>query len=152
MKEIPLTNSNKVAFVDDDDYENVVRFKWMISKNNSVLRTTIVKDERPYLHQFLMGRTFIDHKDRNPLNNTRHNLRFSTQSQNCANTIKRNKEFTSIYKGVYWAKTRNKWIAQIKIDRKAIRIGGFNSEIEAAKAYDKKALELFGEFAVLNFL
>ena len=47
---------------------------------------------------------------------------------------------------VWW-----KWTAQIKVDGKHIHLGYFQSEKEAAKAYDKAALKYFGEFANPNF-
>lgn len=64
------------------------------------------------------------------------------------NIIKQ-KNNTSGYKGVSYNK-RDKYQAKIKFN-KQIHIGYFEDPIRAAKAYDAKALELFGEFAQLNF-
>ena len=58
---------------------------------------------------------------------------------------------SSIFKGVVWYKITGKWRATIKIAQKDIHIGYFDTELEAAEAYDEKALELFGEFAKPNF-
>jgi hypothetical protein len=57
---------------------------------------------------------------------------------------------TSKYVGVYWNKKFNKWVTQITHNYKCFKIGYYDSEIEAAKAYDEKALELYGEAAKLN--
>ena len=59
---------------------------------------------------------------------------------------------TSQYRGVSLNKRyKNPWIAQIQIDNRNIHLGRFSTEKEAAKAYDKKATELYGELASLNF-
>lgn len=50
-----------------------------------------------------------------------------------------------------WRKKSNKWLVQIGKDNKKYHLGLFLIEVEAAKTYDKKAIELFGEFAYLNF-
>jgi len=91
----------------------------------------------------------VDHIDRNGLNNKRSNLRICTPRQNSYNRI--GKETPSKYKGVRWKKSRNRWVAQIKHYNKAMQVGSFDNQIDAAKAYDKKAKELFKEFAYLNF-
>ena len=98
----------------------------------------------------------IDHIDRNKSNNSWSNLRLATSSQNAANTgkVKRNK---SGYAGVYLAKyikkgkTYNYWAAAIWKNRKQIYFELFNSKEEAAKARDRKMIDLFGEFAYTNF-
>jgi hypothetical protein len=77
------------------------------------------------------------------------NLRLATSSQNCANSPK-SKNNTSGYKGVTWHKQHKKWYAQISKDRKNYFLGLYFKAEEAALAYNKKALELFGEFAYLN--
>ena len=92
----------------------------------------------------------VDHKDRNCLNNHLSNLRWCTQKENQRNRSK-NKNGTSMYKGVCFNKRSNKWLAQIQHNRQKIHLGYFNDEAEAARAYDRKASELFREFAVLNF-
>lgn len=60
------------------------------------------------------------------------------------------KNSTSIYKGVSWNKATSKWRAYIQKDGKLHHLGLFTDEIEAAKAYNKAATEMFGEFANLN--
>jgi hypothetical protein len=57
---------------------------------------------------------------------------------------------TSKYKGVYWQEPNKKWRARITINRKGQHIGLYTNENEAAKAYNEKALALFGTFARLN--
>jgi hypothetical protein len=93
---------------------------------------------------------FVDHINHNGLDNRKANLRICTNLQNLRN--KRPKTgCTSEYKGVHWCKGRNKFRANIYLNKKAIHLGYFHDEIAAAKAYDEKARELFGEFAYLNF-
>ena len=58
---------------------------------------------------------------------------------------------TSGYKGVMWRKNRQKWISKINKNKNRYYLGHFDCPIEAAKAYDKKAIELYGEYANLNF-
>lgn len=91
----------------------------------------------------------VDHINGDGLDNRKENLRFATTSENAMNKCS-TKNKSSSYKGVSWYKRYKKWQAQIKFKGKSIYIGIFDTEIEAAKAYDNKAKELFGEFAKLN--
>jgi hypothetical protein len=140
----------KVAVVDAGSFELVKKHKWYL--DNSGYVTTRVKAKLVRLSRLLMepipeGHE-IDHKDRNPLNNRMSNLRYATSSQNKANkTCGLN---TSGFKGVCWDKARHKWVARISRHRKHYHIGRFDSIKEAALAYNEKAVELFGEFALLN--
>ena len=74
-----------------------------------------------------------------------------SESQNyckiCGKTLERESEF----KGVCWDKNTGKWRAYIGHNSKIVHLGSFKSEIIAAKVYDKKARELYGEFAHTNF-
>jgi hypothetical protein len=87
----------------------------------------------------------IDHRDGDPTNNRLSNLRPASASQNGANAGAK----TSGYKGVWW--TAGRWRAGIKVKRKAIHLGYFDTPEAAAQAYDEAALRHFGEFAKLNF-
>ena len=77
------------------------------------------------------------------------NCRWVTPQQNILNTRSR-KGSTSQYKGVRLNKVLNKWVAQIKLNGVSTYLGLFTDEVEAAKAYNTAAIELFGEFAHLN--
>ena len=91
-----------------------------------------------------------DHINRNGLDNRRCNLRIATHSQNNANKAPMRGKTASVYKGV--SKTPyGKWQAMTRTKGKELYLGTFESEIDAAKAYDKKVFELHGEFAYLNF-
>lgn len=89
-------------------------------------------------------------------------MRIVTNQENCFNTSKPKRNCSSKYKGVCYVTnsyTRKNgsiseysyWVAYIKKDGKRYHLGTFNSEIEAAKTYDNKALELFGKYANINF-
>ena len=155
MKELKLFGSNKVALVDDEDYERLIGFTWYVRKNNCVQRFHIrlkggsqksISLASEIMHQL---EQMFDHKDRDGLNNQKYNLRPCNQSQNMMNRTK-TKNCSSIYKGVCWSKLMRKWHARIKINGKVIHLGYFTDEKVAAIAYNNKAVELFKEFANLN--
>jgi len=105
------------------------------------------------MHRFILNaprHKLVDHIDGNGLNNRKANLRLCNHSQNAWNR-RPNSGCHSKYKGVYWNKDKKKWHATISKSYKRIHLGYFDNEIEAARAYDKKAKEFFGEFAYLNF-
>lgn len=98
---------------------------------------------------------FIDHIDRNRENNDPPNLREVTRQQNIHNTGKTTVRMcSSRYKGVFIDKTcrRKKWVAQISHNGNQRKLGYFYSESEAALAYNKAAMELFGEYACINVI
>lgn len=149
----------RFAKIDDADFDLVMRYKW------SVLKTPTGKiyAQAKYkigdkLHGILMHRLImavpthdsrqVDHVDCDGLNNQRENLRILTNQQNKMN--RRSFRGKSKYKGVCFDKAVNKWKASIGFNGKSINIGRFLTEEEAALAYDKKAQELFGEYALTN--
>jgi hypothetical protein len=156
MRELKLENSPLVALVDNKDYERVVGIKWYINKKTGYVYGYISNKDKPYLHRYVLqlkkDDPSLDHKDNNPLNCTRRNLRLCNDTQNVRNQRKRKVgTFTSQYKGVSWEKRVLKWRVTIFVNYKQIHVGTFDDEVEAAKAYDTKARELFGEFANTNF-
>ena len=87
----------------------------------------------------------VDHVDRNPSNNQWTNLRVCTRSQNRCNRPKTVKN-TSGFKGVHWDRLSKKWRAQIGLYGKIKHLGRFATREEAAKAYERAAKTLHGEF------
>ena len=90
-----------------------------------------------------------DHINNNGLDNRKNNLRSCTSGQNQMNKRKWS-GCSSKYKGVCWHKRIKKWGVSIQKNREPTHVGYFNTESEAALAYNEKAKELFGEFANLN--
>lgn len=156
MKTIPLTQG-QVALVDDEDYEALSKFKWYANiqrKGRGEQRYAVRNAHKPegrgqvYMHrQILPGVTQIDHRYGNGLNNQRENLRPSTPSQNIANQKKTYRNRTSKYKGVHLHTQLKKWSVQVNHKH----VGLFVDEEDAARAYDRAALKVYGEFARLNF-
>ncbi len=161
MKEIILTQS-QVAIIDDEDFERVSAFKWCAQK---IIRKFDViyyakrafiqngKHTTLLLHRFILNApkgVEVDHKNADTLNNRRCNLRLATVAQNRRNRRKR-KGCLCHFKGVNYIEKQRKFLAAICKEKIVYRLGAFNTAEEAAKAYDEKAKELFGEFACLNF-
>lgn len=154
MKQLQITNRNYCATVDDEDYDRLNLFSWIRvgTENRFTIARVNLTVKVPLANEVMQNyENMYDHKDQNPLNNLKSNLRITTQSQNSCNRTKI-WNGSSKFKGVsYWTKA-NKWEARITFKRKTIRIGLFLDEISAAKAYNEKAKELHGEFAVLNII
>ena len=157
MKKIPLTQG-KFALIDDKDFELVGQHNWHAVKDRKTfyactkIREDNGKQATLRMHRLILdssGGLDIDHRDSNGLNNRRSNLRACTHQENSRN--QRPKRGSSKYKGVSWNKQRNKWQTHITINGKVRYLGRSVDEVEAAKAYDEAASELFGEFAYLNF-
>lgn len=149
---IQLTHG-KVAIVDEDDFEKLSKYRW-----HAVLRKQTWYAARKesgichYMHRDIIGATVgapVDHIDGNGLNNVRSNLRMATFQQNCYN--KRSMGGKSKYKGVTYCTDTDMWRARIRKDNRTVNIGRFDSEHDAARAYDEMARQLFGEFAWVNF-
>lgn len=155
MRIIELTQK-KVALVDDIDYEWLCQWKWRASQNNSgkqIWYAVTGDKKRIFMHRLIMGTPNgmeVDHRDGDGLNNQRFNLRNCTRSQNARNQRMPTTN-KSGYKGVSWHKATGKWQSGIKLQSRIIYLGCFDDPVVAAQTYDAKAIELFGEFASLNF-
>jgi hypothetical protein len=92
----------------------------------------------------------VDRED-NDGNYTPSNCRLVTRLENQRNRGKPKRRCTSRFKGVYKRRGRGGWIAGIRHLGNRMQIGEFATEEQAARAYDAKAIEIFGQFARLNF-
>ena len=167
MKEIPLSHG-LFALISDEDYELVSKFKWSAyriagtGRNGKTYlygykpaRKVTVNGKRKMvtLYNYIMeppAGMEVDHIDQNPLNNTRENMRLADRASNCKNRGKRSNGLSSKYLGVSFNKEKGKFTVKLKNNGISIFVGYFTDEKEAAKAYNDKALETFGEFASLN--
>ena len=139
--------------VDPADVPLISGSNWYPSRTRS--GTWYARRSQPPLmmHVVIMGRRGVDHKNGDGLDNRRENLRFATHEENARNSRKQ-RTSGNRYKGVVPPRpTRGieYWQAQININRKQVRFGRFGTEEDAARAYDAKAKEVYGEFARLNF-
>lgn len=146
--EIFLTQG-QIALVDDEDFERINQYKWCAQKGRYTYYAKRTSKGIRMHHVILNSDEEIDHIDGNGLNNQKYNLR-KADGKNVVNRQKF-KNSTSKYKGVFWNKKLDKWQTQIRVNKKAIYLGLFEDDIEAAKAYDKAAVAYFSEFAKLNF-
>ncbi len=157
MKKIKLTQG-KYALVDDEDYEFLNQWKWIADKGYNTYYATRReqvdnKSVHIKMHRLIMDTKsgeMVDHINRNGLDNRKENLRNCNKQQNRMNSIG-NKNSSSIYKGITFRKSHNKWEARIQINNKLIYLGLYSNKKSAAKMYDYMADKHFKDFAVLNF-
>lgn len=157
MKEIPLTRGC-VALVDDKDFEFLSRFKWHAVPIGNTIYARRCTGDREYgnrkdffLHREIMqppNGMVIDHIDGDGLNNARANLRVCTRAQN---QINKHQAPANRFYGVTFSKAAQKWMAQLRANKRHYYLGVFETDEEAARARDAAALKYQGEFARLNF-
>jgi hypothetical protein len=161
---IPITKGYSVL-VDEADLEPLSRVRWkalvvrgkVYASRTITTRLEVQQYRMSLMHRVIVGAEkgqCVDHWNGNGLDNRRENLRICTPSQNSSNRISRGG--TSRFKGVYWNKEKAKWQAAIGVGKangkqRMLYLGRFVDEEMAARAYDRKAFEMHGEFAVLNF-
>lgn len=143
--------------VDDHLYDEINKYKWYASARKSKQKIkyyaqTNINNKRIYAHRLILkcclgDKKLIDHKDGNPLNNCLYNLRECNFSQNLANQEQRSK---SGYKGV-WKQKSGSFGAVIGCNGKEKHLGSYKTAEEAAQVYDFNAIQIYGEFAKLNF-
>lgn len=163
MKLIPLTQG-KFAQVDDEDFEYLNQFKWCAErrKHTYYAYRYCVKNGKQTnvrMHSDIMKTPkgmVIDHINKNGLINEKYNLRICTNSENLRNRRGANDNSSSGYIGVSLAKIKsgNKiyeyYFARIYFNKKYKHIGSFKNKKEAVIAYNRAAIEYFGESATLN--
>jgi hypothetical protein len=151
---IPLS-TGEFALIDEED-KSQASYRWHCHRSRRHLKYAIRKETvngrrvNIFLHNAILTPPFgskIDHVSGNGLDNRRQNLRFATRTQNGWN--RRKWVGKSRFKGV--SKYYNKYQAKIKANGALSHLGTFESEVEAARAYDCAALKHFGEFACINF-
>ena len=138
-----------VATVDGADFKPLSQHYWHahVTKNTTYARSRI-NGRLVYMHRLLLSAPRgkeVDHVNSDGLDNRRSNIRLCTKSQNNAN--RRSFKGTSRYKGVYFDKKRNRWVAEIQKDGRRRWLGMFEDESDAGEAYRNASLELFGEFS-----
>jgi hypothetical protein len=139
-------------YFDEVDAELVASYKWHDQKgyvSTEVGRRELGTRKHLLLHRLIMAvgpEQKVDHRDRNPLNNCRSNLRVATKVENARNrSAQRNNK--SGLKGVSFVKKTGRWRATINVDGRQQGLGSFVTPEEAHEAYVLAAKRLHGEFA-----
>lgn len=163
MRHIRLTKGY-AAVVDDEDYARVSANRWhaMVDSKRTdgtvrvYARRTLpvnrpgAKEER--MHRFVIGASdgvHVDHINGDTLDNRKENLRVCQKSENNCNRCIQHGG-TSVFKGVCWHKGEMRWRAKIQHLGVSHHLGYYNSETDAALAYNKAATTMHGEYARLN--
>lgn len=147
MREI-LVSNKLVSFVDDDDFDLLMRFKWWLSTKGYAF--THIKRKYTSMHRMVSNPPLgmnVDHINRNKLDNRKSNLRFATTRQNIANSGPRKHNKLGV-KGVTWDGMGKKgYMARIRINGVPKYLGRFLTVGEAAEAYANYAKMYYGDFA-----
>lgn len=143
------------TLVDSDLLPELSKSNWGRDSDGYVFRSVggAGKQKKIKLHRVVNSTpdgVFTDHINGCRHDNRRSNLRNANFVTNGANRRVNSSAKSSRFKGVSWNKKQQKWRASIKFNKVGYHLGSFDSENEAATAYNRAAIEKFGEFAWLN--
>lgn len=155
-----LKAAGRTALISEEDYDRVSRYRWHVHQiafpgqrdHGPYAFANARRDgkrTRIYMHGLITGYPATDHINHDGLDNRRINLR-PAGNRNQHNT-RANILTTSNFKGVHWDRARSRWRAAISAGGAYRYLGRFESEVDAARAYDAAAHFYFGEYACLNF-
>jgi HNH endonuclease len=154
---IQLTKGQN-TLVDAGDYQELARHKWNAHRSGGYAARqtsrTAGKIQTVYMHRQIFctpAGVLTDHKNGDKRDNRRSNLRAATCSENMANRRRRS-DGTARFKGVRFDRRNGKWSAQIQWDGCRQYLGRFETEAEAAVAYNLAAVQMHGAFARINVL
>lgn len=153
---IPLHGQKGVfygyAMVDLCDLDDVKDIAWTLDPRGYVAGRPPGAKSSTTLHRWIFFGLAkgggVDHIDGNRIDNRRVNLRLATQAQNSRNTRLATNN-TSGFKGVSRT-AEGRWRARITINRIEVRLGHFDTQEQAAAAYDAASATYHGEFASPN--
>lgn len=148
---IGILADGREFYFDAEDFNVVSGLTWCMNSNGYIVSWDRFNKRYVYLHRLLMGLTgddafVVDHINHVPYDNRKCNLRVCSHRQNILNSsIKKNN--TSGVTGVQYNDDTHKWIAQITVHGKNLRLGSFDS-FDAAVSERKSAEKVyFGEYA-----
>lgn len=157
---VKIETKRGTIIVDKEDFDRVSRFVWHISKTTGYVSCLFHENNSRKVRAMRLQRFIVDckeseevdHINGDKLDNRKCNLRVCTRQENSFNR-KIPKNNTTGYKGVRYIKQGNRikrWRATLEKNGKSVNGGTHITKEEAAKAYNKLALEHFGKFARLN--
>lgn len=143
------SNTNNEFYFDLEDFDKIKNYCWnehILVNGYHALETRIHgSNEAVRMHWLVMGKG-SDHKDRNPLNNRKNNLREANYAENAQNHSKR-KDNTSGITGVMFNKRMERWQACININKKRTHLGSFINKTDAIITRLKAEAQYYGKFA-----
>ena len=154
MPEIVIISKGKEhhCLIDQEHEALISRYSW--SLHSKGYAQTTIDGKTVLMHRLIMGvldkpEIEVDHHFHNKLDNRRSKLRACSHSENRRNSRKLKPDAHSKFKGIY--NDLGRWHVQIMQDAKVKNLGRYSDERLAAKVYDQKALEVFKDFAFVNF-
>jgi hypothetical protein len=152
---IGYTINNEEFYFDLEDYDLIKDYNWCIDAGGYVCTNVQNDNIRTHikLHRLVMkcddSKLDIDHINHIKNDNRKSNLRIVTRCQNNMNMRKRS-DNTSGVTGVIWYKTKNKWRAEIIVNKKHISLGYYKNFEDAVKVRKEAEEKYFGEYSYDN--